>query len=362
MKEKFSITFLKFRAMLLTAYVLSVCSFLSSCTKDKISGDTAFIRDTIKVSSSIASLSSYSSTPLISNDKPWESARINYSSVAKVGNNWFLWYEAFELGSKNDFSSRLCVATSKDGLHWEKPSLDLVKYKGSTSNILIDSKDLGDFHAPYVFYDKKAPDSTKFKVIFVKDKYTIYGAVSSDGIHFGEIRQLSWGGGFDSQNVCVPTANGYKYFLRAVVNGRRRIATMNSKSFTPLTIGKTDLLSIKPIPSLGEESLEYYTPAISSIYRGTDSLWVGFPSAYFDREGVMQPHLIASNDGQTFTDYGFLDVSNSELAPNITMVCMNPIKIDDKNYWLYYVYINNRHGKVVNKGSGVYRVKIHLNL
>ena len=40
-------------------------------------------------------------------------------------------------GDPNGDGSKLCLATSKDGVHWEKPNLGKVEYKGSRDNNIL---------------------------------------------------------------------------------------------------------------------------------------------------------------------------------------------------------------------------------
>ncbi len=52
--------------------------------------------------------------PVLTADRPWEGANVNeYSTVIKVGNVLYLYYEAF-----GDDRYRLCLAISHDGIHW----------------------------------------------------------------------------------------------------------------------------------------------------------------------------------------------------------------------------------------------------
>src|SRR5688572_21895792 len=54
-------------------------------------------------------------------------------TVLQVGDEYRMWYSGFDA----EASRHLCYAVSKDGLHWEKPKLGIVPYKGSTANNLL---------------------------------------------------------------------------------------------------------------------------------------------------------------------------------------------------------------------------------
>src|SRR5215213_5375832 len=72
--------------------------------------------------------------PLIKADKPWESYCLGYCQVIHTAGKWRMWYGSFDHKYKNDSDNFLCYAESSDGLHWDKPDLDLVMYDGSRHN------------------------------------------------------------------------------------------------------------------------------------------------------------------------------------------------------------------------------------
>lgn len=64
--------------------------------------------------------------PVIRPDRPWEGERIHaYGTALWRDGRFHLWYAA---------GGRICYATSADGLHFEKPGLGLIPWKGSTDN------------------------------------------------------------------------------------------------------------------------------------------------------------------------------------------------------------------------------------
>ena len=83
---------------------------------------------------------------------------INHGSVLRVGDEFRMWYlatgdqdaEVFlerppESGDPSDWEReaifRVCYATSKDGINWERPALGLVDYGGNKQNNLVDFAD-----------------------------------------------------------------------------------------------------------------------------------------------------------------------------------------------------------------------------
>ena len=71
-------------------------------------------------------------------DKPWERNGItSYGNV--FGDDKYheyrMYYVPIDLKSNPPFY--LCLATSKDGIHWEKPSLGAVEWRGSKKNNIV---------------------------------------------------------------------------------------------------------------------------------------------------------------------------------------------------------------------------------
>jgi hypothetical protein len=111
---------------------------------------------------------------------------VYYGSVHRVGDELWMWY--LGQGTDDTWFERLCLAKSKDGIHWERPNLGLVEYNGNRANNLIDLNN-GEHHvqACVVFYE---PDDTErpFKLVFESDKYNkqFAAAYSADGLTWHE--------------------------------------------------------------------------------------------------------------------------------------------------------------------------------
>jgi hypothetical protein len=113
---------------------------------------------------------------------------VYYGSVHRVGDELWMWY--LGQGDDNEWFERVCLATSRDGIHWEKPKLGLVEYKGNKNNNLVDLNQ-GSHHvqACVVFYEPDEPDpQRRFKMAFECDKYDKVFAVaySADGLTWHE--------------------------------------------------------------------------------------------------------------------------------------------------------------------------------
>jgi hypothetical protein len=76
----------------------------------------------------------YPANPVLRADRPWEGMTLFVRSVLYDENEktFSMWYVGFAPGDRPG-----CCATSKDGIHWEKPDLGLIASGGSAATNLI---------------------------------------------------------------------------------------------------------------------------------------------------------------------------------------------------------------------------------
>ena len=77
--------------------------------------------------------------PVLDGEHPWETRMLQYPVVLHEPerNLFCMWYTAFGEGRLMERGA-ICYAESKDGLHWQKPMLDLRAFEGrQTTNILL---------------------------------------------------------------------------------------------------------------------------------------------------------------------------------------------------------------------------------
>ena len=110
-----------------------------------------------------------------------------YATVMREGDIFRLWYLAYEwdppagvelpvTGTAEDAGlfwehtrGRLCYAESADGVHWERPNLGLVEYRGSGDNNILgpavhDPVRQAGWNAGTVFRDPTAPPEQRYKL------------------------------------------------------------------------------------------------------------------------------------------------------------------------------------------------------
>ena len=227
-------------------------------------------------------------------DAPWEGNASAYQSIFQDGSVYRMYYrglhythsggDALALEPHPPF---LCYAESTDGIHWRRPNLGIVEFKGSTRNNIILSPDHvaeigGDPAHTAVFKDANpdCPPDERYKMIIVGSKPRgLYVLKSADGVHFSLMsdKPIQTHGAFDSQNVAFwdPVRKEYREYHRGFRKGVRDILTATSS--TILHFPKPQWLNYPDAPV---EHL--YTNAILPYYRAPH-IFIGFPMRYTDR-------------------------------------------------------------------------------
>lgn len=226
-------------------------------------------------------------------DAPWEGNGSAYQSVFRDGDKYRMYYRgghhpnsrAYET-NKNSWET-LCLAESRDGIHWTRPVLNLVEWEGSTeNNLILDAQMVAQIKGSpahtAVFKDANpdCPDDELYKIVIVGRKpHGLYLMTSPDGVHFRlkSDKPFTTTGAFDSQNLMFwdPVAKLYREYHRQFDNGVRGI--MTAASVDPTNFPEPKWLEY---PGASQEAL--YTNQIHPYYRAPHIL-VGFPMRYTDR-------------------------------------------------------------------------------
>lgn len=113
-------------------------------------------------------------------DRPWEALGfIFYASVVDDGGTAKLFHGSYDAEKGKHFS----LATSRDGLHWQRPRIGLKDFHGSKENNILP---IGAVEAG-AFLDPNAPAEKRYRLLFTKHwpdptRAGVYLASSADGI------------------------------------------------------------------------------------------------------------------------------------------------------------------------------------
>lgn len=242
---------------------------------------------------------------VFSADAPWEMGMGHYHNVIYDNGIYKMYYLAhpekaqkqeYDLDEKcttiEIFNFFVCYAESKDGIHWERPSLGICEWNGSTDNNIIlrsvDKPEAGGFFDNFfVFIDTnpECPSEKRYKATAYMNYYKLGTYSSADGIHFTLEGILDMPGRFDTLNVCWWDEKIKKYvaYVRDFHDipgddlnaGIRDVRRTESEDFIHWTI--PELITFRDT-----EDYPLYTNNVQRYYRNPDIL-IGFPTRYEER-------------------------------------------------------------------------------
>ena len=232
-------------------------------------------------------------------DAPWEGNASHYRCVFRDGDIYRMYYGAYQYAEgqthygysqATPHEAFTCYAESRDGIHWTRPELGLIEFKGSTrNNILLAARSMKalsiDPGHVAVFKDPNPACSpeAKYKAVIRSFKVSgVYALKSPDGLHFSPIQDelLLSDGVFDSLNLAFwDTQRGeYRAYFRGWKDKFRGILTATSPDFVEWTKSKWVEFPGAPVEHI-------YTNQVEPYFRAPH-IFVGFPMRYNDRGWV----------------------------------------------------------------------------
>jgi len=263
---------------------------------------------------------------LLAADQPWETYINAYGTVFRDGDALKCYYEAYG-GAEN--VSRCCLATSSDGLTWEKPALGLVEFDGSKdNNIAIEGrasykrsglyKDELRLHGGTVFKDAAprvaAEDNAAYKFLFLGNG-DVYGKYSPDGLKWMDYPKALINIRSDTQSVAFwdPWIERYVAYVRTHTRRPFDESAATSRPSMKLgggqiklrTVGRStsaDFVTWTPAaqvlapPEDATTKYDYYTNA-ASPYLWADQAYFLFPAVLDFASDGTDVFVFTSHDG-----------------------------------------------------------------
>jgi hypothetical protein len=315
-------------------------------------------------------------------DKPWEAGGItSYGNVFydPITKEYRLYYVPVAWEQEPGFCYAL--ATSQDGIHWEKPNLGSVEWKGSKDNNIV----LWAQREGTVIIDPNASAERRYALISSYPELKTRLFTSPDGIHFTMDEKVISSIHSDSQISTFWDADQQKYFHypRVTPNGWRAVGVVVTK-----TIDEAWPDEISMVMSGDERDpreLDLYTNACQK-YEPVPNAYVGFPTPYYHwntegreylnaptlaiggktNDGTIDTQLATSRDGITWTRHrqryiplGVYDGCDIKVAMTIPGILYE----DDKlvQYFMGYTFTHGdtqvRYGDGGRDLGGVFRVE-----
>ena len=271
-------------------------------------------------------------------DTPWEGNRTLYYTIFQDGDIYRMYYRGSQIDlPKGGYSipyNVTCYAESEDGIHWTRPNLGLVEFRGSKKNNIILSGEMCHAFTPFKDANPDCPDQHRYKAIvpIYKPVRGLHVYSSPDGIRWKPMtdKAVITRGYFDSQNLAFwDAARGcYVDFHRGLRGGPKSLAPPDHESSTKdvMTATSRDFLqwtepewltysaerwtrfSRKETPV--SPFIQFYTNQVQQYHRAPH-IYLGFPTRYVAGRGKLTElnERLAKHVeyfGNDYTDGGFM--------------------------------------------------------
>lgn len=245
----------------------------------------------------------------ITADRPWESHRVcAYNSVIEDGGICKMWYDAIDSSG----GRWLCYATSRDGVHWQKPSLGIVEFQGAKDNNIVFPTTNRAHEPGCVFLDTnpRCPPDARYKMVCSYDGPAgggTYVFASPDGLRWKPVSDKPSFRSSDTGNVAFFDERAKRYV--AYIRTWTPMRMVGRCEFDDLAdFGKEEV--VFGYDESDPPDMDFYTNAAVK-YPFAQDVYLIFPSAYFhypeppvgkySNDGPLDIRLAVSRDGVHFT-------------------------------------------------------------
>jgi hypothetical protein len=253
-------------------------------------------------------------------EKPWEAGEVHPFGVTVMDDEGLgkMYYPAYDAQGRLWF----CVATSADGIHWERPELGLVPFAGEArTNIVYPDEScppLGEgayFFGTCVFKDTnpKCPPEERYKMINGDSPTWVFA--SPDGLRFKPRYDHPSFRSSDTNNVCFfdERIGRYVAYMRVYAPWRKvvRCEFDDLSDFGPgRIVFSYDREDQARIDKNRFEVMDFYNSSAIKYPYAANAYFM-FPSAYYhfpeppvgklSNDGITDLHFATSRDGIRWT-------------------------------------------------------------
>ena len=160
----------------------------------------------------------------------WEGNTSGYFQIFRDGPGYRLYYRGADDSRDGDgrkiggTPGRFCAAESPDGVHFSRPSLGVVSWRGTGSNNILFDREMDNI---FIFRDLNpdCPEEERYKGLCGEFRQALMLYTSPDGARFSETgHRVMEGGNFDSLNTCFwnPVFKRYDLYYRVTRPPRRK--------------------------------------------------------------------------------------------------------------------------------------------
>ena len=346
-------TFLQAPALLTPLPLRSSSSEASDLRQRQLFLDDTWIAESARLER-VWSTAEIMPEPVLRPEAPWEGAQIiMFGSVFRLSNGWRMYYLTYNRPEP----SRYCLATSDDGLHWERPNLGLVEFRGSRKNNILWEPATGEGNdGPTICHD---PDdaAAPFKMMYygfgghrMRGEYV---AFSKDGIEWRHREQPVMTNTGDRTNLMASRDHRGRYvaYLRHRDMMKTHLARTVWRSESSDFLRWSDPELILQPDLLDDPNTELY--GLTAFRYG--GLYMGMLERWYDNPDVIEVQLAWSHDG---LQWHRPSNRRAFIAPQYPWnkgwnSCANtaPLQMDNQ-LWFYFGGRSAAHGREAPRSYG----------
>ena len=237
-------------------------------------------------------------------DLPWEGNQTDFFTIVKDDGFYRMYYEGWSLPDPEKAGISVCYAESRDGLHWEKPDLGLVEFRGSKHNNIV----LRGIHDNFTVMkdpNPACPPELRYKALLQIKEWDLPGyrntipdpgkgfllgcMVSPDGLHWEKYAVVSRGFTYDSMNTLhwnERTGRYVAFFRTLHDNPEDPASTCNETLVRAISMAESEDMihwsEPKPLDFGAGEDYPLYTNCVS--HYPDSPYFIGFPTRYVERK------------------------------------------------------------------------------
>jgi hypothetical protein len=225
-------------------------------------------------------------------DKPWEGNTSAYYTILKNKDRYLMYYRCsrFKPITNGEDQEVTCLAESKDGIVWERPSLNLVTFQGSRDNNILFAGDPSHAFAPFYDRNPSASKDAKFKAVGVEARgprgwnWALFAYKSPDGIRWSKMQKkpILTGAAFDTLNQALwdPVRKQYVVFFREFRNQQNQVWRFEDQGFRDIKVAYSKDFINWSAPLWQDYNNE--GPLTTDFYTSSILTYPGNPSLYFN--------------------------------------------------------------------------------
>jgi hypothetical protein len=302
--------------------------------------------------------------PVLTPDLPWEGSIVLQPGTVIYDEDehvFKMWYNSLATASKPDIQELLLYATSKDGIHWEKPQLNIVDFHGSKANNVF--LNWCSWNHSVIKDNSDIDASKRYKLAYwnwkTAGKEGVWVAFSPDGIHWSVYENnpvIPMAASGDTFSVMEdPGTHEFWMYHKSAISSQpasvfggaslRKVARVVSKDFVHW---KDDEIVLEP-DTLDQPDTEFY--GLSPFPYGNQ--YLGFLWVLHTYSQQIDVQLVSSRDGlawdrsvhrRVFLPLGFVrNGYNGRGFDSEMIMSIAPPTVKDGKLWMYYSGFNVKH-------------------